>query len=328
MELPSDDDGMSAPMLISAAKPKAAVKKRARVKKTTTAESKPSKVLAKGSRQSPRQPANASSSLFVSAPRLPDPDMGLPPDDDGDVDFVTSGSISKPHAPVISKARGKPKKNKDMITAVSKGRGDEGDTFPWTHETLKIAASEIPSVISMPYEDLKAMLANPRPLNSCSERCTIWEIYSVPRLGPRVRELGGSSRRSYDLRHFWDLQMDSYRRLLLSDCSQLRPFYLSLSPPCKFLCQLMSSNWSRMKSAKKYISLADACSHIDLCMWLAKFQHESGAYFGFEHPQGSLAWSRDSVPRPFLTFFLTSLGLFWGWDICSPTPITFKMGPC
>jgi hypothetical protein len=48
--------------------------------------------------------------LFVSAPRLPDPDIGLPPDDDGDVDFVTSGSISKPHAPVVSKARGKPKK--------------------------------------------------------------------------------------------------------------------------------------------------------------------------------------------------------------------------
>ena len=174
-------------------------------------------------------------------------------------------------------------------------KNEDDDSLPWSDETLKQAAADIPSIVVMPFEDLKAMLQNPPSRPTWTSRCTAWEIYSIPRLGPRLRELGGASRRSYDLRNFWDLGEDGYRRTLLADCAQLRPFYLSLSPPCTFLCRLMSSNWSRMKKDKKYLSLQQACSHVDLCMWLAEFQLQNGAYFGFEHPQGSLAWQRDSA---------------------------------
>ena len=37
---------------------------------------------------------------------------------------------------------------------------------------------------------------------------------SVPRLGPHVRKLGGTCRRSYDIQHFWNLGLESYQRTL------------------------------------------------------------------------------------------------------------------
>ena len=47
---------------------------------------------------------------------------------------------------------------------------------------------------------------------------------------------------------------------------------------------------------EKFLSLQEALSHLDMCMWLAKHQIHHKDYFAFEHPQGSLAWSRDSAP--------------------------------
>lgn len=53
------------------------------------------------------------------------------------------------------------------------------------------------------------------------------------------------------------------------------------------------------------LSLKEALGHIDLSMWLAWFQISQGSFFAFEHPQGSLAWGRDSVPQLIQVFFLT-----------------------
>ncbi|CAK9112563.1 unnamed protein product, partial [Durusdinium trenchii] len=62
--------------------------------------------------------------------------------------------------------------------------------------------------------------------------------------------------------------------------------------------QLQASNWKRMKGTrKKYMDLEEALGHIDLTMWLATFQDDTGSYYGFEHPEKSLAWKRESVQK-------------------------------
>lgn len=77
--------------------------------------------------------------------------------------------------------------------------------FSWQDERLKDSAMKIPSEVDMPYMDLLPQFQGKMPLPDAAQPCDVWEIYSIPRVGPVIRTLGGFSRRSYDLRHFWDL---------------------------------------------------------------------------------------------------------------------------
>ena len=245
------------------------------------------------------------------------PPLVLPPDDDGVETFaLTEGNSGVPKTkPVRGRGRGgargagsskvKPRVSKDKDVKSSNPKSskptDDSDMnsgLLWSDKRLKDAAQRFASVVEMPYSDLASMYLGEPPLRpSNHERCDLWEIYSVPRLGPCIRELGGQCRRSYDILHFWNLANSDYKRLLIQDICLLRPKALMLSPPCRFVCLLMASNWSRMKNvAEKMMNLEEALGHIDLAMWLAQFQILHDAIFAFEHPQGSLAWDRDSAP--------------------------------
>lgn len=196
--------------------------------------------------------------------------------------------------------KGKVKKNAGVVAVDH----DHPPIFSWQDERLKDSAMKIPSQVDMPYVDLLPQFRGNIPVPDAAQPCDVWEIYSVPRLGPVMRSMGGLSRRAYDLRNFWDFSQEDYRRLLIQDVTMLRPKYLMLCPPCRFVCLLMASNWGRMKNYdEKMLSLTDALGHIDLSMWLAWFQILQGNFFAFEHPQGSLAWGRDSVPQLIQTFF-------------------------
>ena len=190
--------------------------------------------------------------------------------------------------------KGKVKKNAGVVAVDH----DHPPIFSWQDERLKDSAMKIPSQVDMPYVDLLPQFRGNIPVPDAAQPCDVWEIYSVPRLGPVMRSMGGLSRRAYDLRNFWDFSQEDYRRLLIQDVTMLRPKYLMLCPPCRFVCLLMASNWGRMKNYdEKMLSLTDALGHIDLSMWLAWFQILQGNFFAFEHPPGSLAWGRDSVPQ-------------------------------
>ena len=255
----------------------------------------------------------------------PDDDGGgedcfLPPDDDGDDTlFQPSSSSSVVPAP---KAKGKPQRrgNKDTVkretTKVKtqeikrqpkaqpnpKSQGDHAQVFAWNDDRLKDAAQRYPSTVCMPFQDLRQLFDNPPPFRANGTQCTLWEIYSLPRLSPVMRSLGGQSLRSYDIKHFMDLSQTEYVRLLLQDVALFRPHYLSLSPPCTMVCQLQASNWNRIKNAKqKYLDLEEALGHIDLTMWLAEFQDDHQAYYGFEHPHLSLAWGRESATAMYIS---------------------------
>ena len=202
-----------------------------------------------------------------------------------------------------AKAEEDQKKAQSRKTQVKKepqqlGGSQEPAALPWTHERLKDAAQQYVSETHMPFEDLRQHHANPalRPESACH----LWEIYSMPRLSPVVRTMGGRSLRSYDLKHFVDLSHQDYVRLLLQDVAIYRPRYLSLIPPCTMVCQMQASNWNRMTCSTKYLDLEKALKHVDLSMWLADFQDgrlavDDPSYYGFEHPYGSLAWERASV---------------------------------
>ena len=162
-------------------------------------------------------------------------------------------------------------------------------------KSLKLAAQRIPSQIQHPFDDLRKSMANLQPVSDPDLVDTVWEVFSLPRLQETVISMGGSCRRSYDIRHFWDLGAHKLQRTIFQDICALQPLALFLSPPCRFVCALQHSNWGRMKTSKRVISLKEACELIDFAMWLAEHQELSGKIFGFEHPWLSLAWGRDSV---------------------------------
>jgi hypothetical protein len=133
------------------------------------------------------------------------------------------------------------------------------------------------------------------PMNGLSGRCAFWEIYSNPRIAPVVRQMGGQARRSVDKNGHWDLASRDIQYQLLSDVTALRPYFTMLSPPCTYFCQLMFSNWSRMDDIAKNENLAEAIVHLDVSVWIATFQKNSGAKYCLEHPQGAHSWQRSNV---------------------------------
>ena len=167
----------------------------------------------------------------------------------------------------------------------------------------------------MPFEDLLPLYRG-EVKTPDGKRCDLWEVFSIPRLGPVIRKMGGQSLRSYDLAHYWDLSEDRYMRLMIQDFGLLKPKFIFLSPPCRYLSPLMHSNWPRMRNyQKKIMSLTEGLHHLDLSMWVAGFQISQGALFALEHPDASLAWSRKSVTLLCFVFYFVTLRyhVFWCW---------------
>eukprot|EP00435_Cladocopium_sp_Y103_P048166 s1680_g14.t1 len=278
MDLPeSDDEG---PVFQLPPKPPArgADHKRKKVKGA-------SKANAKTKRSVLPVHQKAQSSASSSSQRLAAQSVELPPDDDLDnmmdeLFLMRGNGLQRPIQVPDPDTHAQDFNNLELLT--------------YDSERLKLAAAKIPSQIYMPYADLLETMQHTPPVDP-NLQCTLWEIYSVPRLGPVVRSLGGSCRRSYDLKNFWDLKQEGFQRTLLSDVSILQPRALVLSPPCTWVSMLMHSNWNRVGSLKRVLNLLEACGHIDFSMWLAAHQHEMNRLFVFEHPAGSLAWERDSA---------------------------------
>ena len=275
LDLPSEDDGgpdfdiLPQPVAIRAkAKPKPAPKPSQQPKK-------------------PRQPIQKRPATSSSRSKRPASVMEGPlgsgitlPDDDTGEDILGLGVGGAPSLP----------KQRSLLVDLDQKLMTFDDT------TLKLAAAHVPSFVRHPFHDLEPILQ--KPSRPCDESLidTLWEVFSVPRLQPIMNELGGRCRRSFDLKSFWDFREPHYQKGLLQDLASLQPLSVMLCPPCTYVCQLMHSNWKKMDPKKRVINLEDACGHIDFSMWIACYQHDHQRFFGFEHPGGSLAWERASVP--------------------------------
>ena len=237
LELPDDDDGgldFTLSSVKAVAKPlpkKCSTKGVAKVKATAkTKSSKPKKID-----EMPK-------SNHATGSHDDQGGLGLDlPSDDSDGLFFDQ---APPPAPV-------PKKRPRRCPAVASSSatlpgvaptdpGTGGELLDWDAATLVQAASHIPSTVDMPYLDLKQAIQKGYHVSMDAEsRCDLWEIYSCPRMGPVMREMGGKSARSYDLVHFWNLNEEGYQRVLIQDVALCRPKFLMLSPHallCASLC--------------------------------------------------------------------------------------------
>ncbi|CAK8990695.1 unnamed protein product [Durusdinium trenchii] len=238
--------------------------------------------------------------------------LELPDDDLGPVISTEPLPTQKPHQKSRKGKRSRSSKRKiEPSTSVADNLPSDDDGPPMTvpgyeptdcfsgallqydDERLKLAAQKIPSQVHHPFDDLRELLSDLKPPKG--PRCTLWEVFSLPRLQPVITKLGGRCTRSYDLRNFFDLGEAAMQRTLFQDIAMLQPLAIFLSPPCTWVCALQHSNWGRMAKSKRVLNLVQALMLIDLAMWIAEHQVSSGNYFGFEHPAGSLAWNRASV---------------------------------
>lgn len=285
MELPDDDDGpgiADIPVMAVVA-PRSTPSKPKSTRKPSTKTAAKNKVAKRPAMRKPsrchqdQKPKNQTVSSSAVAPSVV-----LPGPDDSDVDsdelFRPSGQPAVPPSDSVLMA-------KDDV---------EHSLVTYDSDKLKDAARNVKSQVRMPYSDLAGYLTKCPPAKS-EMRCTCWELYSVPRIAPHVRELGGTCRRSYDIKTFWDLGQEGLQRTVLSDISVLQPYAVVLSPPCTWVSMLMHSNWKRVSKYKRILNLLEALGHIDFSMWIAALQHECDRLFIFEHPHGSLAWQRESV---------------------------------
>ena len=267
LALPDDDDGPDTFKQPPVREPR---KRRPRQQPDASKKTKAAKAKASSQRSKSTRSTSAPSQL---------PAVELPPDDTGNVDDLFSGIDI----------------GFDFGGATVEQPPAEHDLLTFDHPKLKESAQSIPSQVNHPYRELDPILRQPRP--PCDAECidTVWEIYSIPRLQPIMNQIGGKCRRSFDLKTLWNLQDPMYQKALLQDLATLQPCGVMLSPPCTYVCRLMASNWSRMETKKKILNLLEAVGHVDFSMWVAQLQDDLGRYFAFEHPDGSLAWERDSV---------------------------------
>lgn len=173
---------------------------------------------------------------------------------------------------------------------------DASDVLPCDDSSLKSAAASIPSVVKNPYMDLLDILRTPSKVSDPMLRCHLWELFSAPQCAPAVREMGGRARRSFDIKHMWDLSQEAFQRQTMQDVLLLTTLFLVLSPPCTWVSSLQHSNWNRIKNkTRRMMCLGEALTFIDYISWLALLQTVLVHFFIFKHPHGSLAWERESV---------------------------------
>ena len=291
LDLPSDDDGTG---LLPVIAPHATVKKSI---------GKTDKKKGRNQKPKPKAQAKSSSSSAADQPLVDGSNSGfsLPSDDEGDleIEIISTSTVS-----ARPSARTKAAPGRGASRVRSPG-GPEVQGLDWDSDTLKSAAAAIESNTSMPYLDLQQMIQQGQHATlPPDDRDHLWEVYSMPRMTPKMRELGGKASRSYDLAHYFNLSEVKYQRLLIQDITLCRPRFLMLSPPCRYVCQLMHSNWNRMNPQLKMLNLVEACNHIDMSMWCADIQIQHDDEFGFEHPHLSLAWGRESATRWQINLFV------------------------
>ena len=280
LELPSDDDGTGMLPIKHEHHDEPVLK--------TTRKRAPQIRAQQKSKPKAKAKASSHSAVLPVAEGL-DSGFALPSDDEGGLDLD-----DPPARPKVS-----PGPSRGTCTIRSSGLASpEVQALGWESDTFKKAAATIESHVSMPFLDLQQMIQQARHATlPPHERDDLWEVYSCPRMTPKMRELGGKASRSYDLAHYFNFTEEKYQRLLIQDISLCRPKFVMFSPPCRYVCQLMHSNWGRMQPQKRFLNLVEACHHIDMTMWAAGMLNDYDDEFGFEHPHLSLAWERDSATR-------------------------------
>ena len=115
------------------------------------------------------------------------------------------------------------------------------------------------------------------------------EFFSVPRVAPFVRALGGQADLSLDIMSRGSFSRDfcdpTDRAFALSLLTAHRPRMIALTPPSNMFSQV---NWRWNK--KKLTEMHEAETLFDFAILLARTQHARGGFFFLEQPVGALSW--------------------------------------
>ena len=115
------------------------------------------------------------------------------------------------------------------------------------------------------------------------------EFFSVPRVVPFVRALGGQAGLSLDIMSRGPFCKDfcdpTDRAFALSLLTAHRPRMIALTPPSNMFNQV-SRRWNK----KKLTEMHEAETLFDFAILLARTQHARGGFFFLEQPVGAVFW--------------------------------------
>ena len=121
------------------------------------------------------------------------------------------------------------------------------------------------------------------------------EFFSVPRVVPFVRSLGGQANLSLDIMSRGsfsrDFQDPTDRAFALSLLTAQRPRMIGLTPPCTMFSQLTQRwNLKKLPEEQKRVKMHEAETLFAFAILLARTQHARGGFFFLEQPTGAVSW--------------------------------------
>ncbi len=121
------------------------------------------------------------------------------------------------------------------------------------------------------------------------------EYFSVPRVAPYVRALGGQAITSLDITASGAQQRDftnpADREFALTLLHERQVRFIGLTPPCTMFSKLTQLwNLKKLPEEVKRQKLGEAEELFDFAILVARTQHARGGYFFLEQPHGASSW--------------------------------------
>ena len=125
----------------------------------------------------------------------------------------------------------------------------------------------------------------------------VCEVFSPPRIALQAPKVGLSQGSSFDLETGWDLSKAEERKKMWRKLKEEDPWLIILCPPCTAFSALQFLNFPKMKMENAAMLIKTGMEHLSLAMAIAKWQHQRGRYFLFEHPAQAVSWKEEVAKK-------------------------------
>ena len=145
------------------------------------------------------------------------------------------------------------------------------------------------------------MLGEKKPVDEAAGhlgRYEVCELFSPPRVCKRALECGLRGGWSLDSKcvdlvtgSSWDLSDEKVQSKVWKLLRRDKPLVVGLSPPCT----LFSALQNLRKESIPEDEMRQAMGYVRFCVDIAKYQHETGRFFYFEHPLTASSWTMPEL---------------------------------
>ena len=126
---------------------------------------------------------------------------------------------------------------------------------------------------------------------------TVAEVFSPPRVAEAAQRHGLQQGKSYDLVTGWDLSDPIQVKAMWRQLAVDKPLLIVLSPPCTAFSPLQEWNFPRMSLRNAVRLIVGGIEHLELSASIARWQHQQGRFFVFEHPDLAKSWKEDCIEQ-------------------------------